>query len=186
MPGIIKKTHAILFVVIVLFSGCMKNDFDKVEVLPDDFGLYYEEKAVHVDWGQDILKINPAGDAVFTKRIGFEMEMTDEFSVGDEKLLEIYNKALENGFFELQSHYEDPAIMDGGVRILEINGGEYGKKVTLVNYYTAETDELAGMAHKLIPQEIMDKNFLDMCEEMITDCSQDDSEVCNEWREYCG
>ncbi len=170
----------------LLFLGCSGGDnFKGVEELPDDFELYYEESAMHVEWGQEILRVGSEGNAVFTRKTGFEMKMVDEFAVGEEKLLEIYNKALENGFFELQSRYEDPAIMDGGVRVVGMSGGGNENRVTLVNYYTEETDELAGLANKLIPQRIRSRNFQSICAEKIAECSQDGSTACDEWREYC-
>jgi len=178
-----KPSKVFLIFLIIFISGC--SSFQQVEVLPDDFELYYEDSAMHLEWGQDILEIDTENNAAYTQKKGSGMEMISEFNIEEEKLLEIYNKALENNFFGLQNNYEDPTIMDGGIQVIEIKGQGASKKVTLVNYYMYELDTLSSMILNLVPQEMRDRKFNDLCPEKMTECSNDNSEVCTEWVHYC-
>ena len=133
------KKIAVMMLFLAALLGCVSPPPQAGE-LPEDFRLEYGSGAMHLEWGAYYLTVENGGESLFTKTSGFDERKEIPFKASEGELLEIYNAALANNFFALNSSYTDPSIMDGGWSEISITANGSTHSVSMNNYSMQQFD----------------------------------------------
>ena len=98
-----------------------------------DTAIYYEDRAMHEEWGKITLEISKDGSSMLNKYKDLELKESYPFETSKAELSEILDAAEQNGFLSLRDEYISHDVMDGGIETMTIFYGDKSKTVTIVN-----------------------------------------------------
>ena len=120
----------LLFLLIFIFIILPKKKTDK-DIIPEQFTIYYTYGGGFGTKGETIIKeveINSNGH--ITMRINKEENVKPlEYDIKEEKVKELYEYLIENGFEKLKEDQSDNTVMDGSTDYIEIKSNKVNKKV---------------------------------------------------------
>ena len=155
-----KKTHIIGIIILLVIVGIIlfnkKDTFVDTVVNPPAFSIYYEEMAMHEEWGKNTLEILEDGTGSYNKYEGLELQENYDFELSEEELAQIWQVVEKNKFFSLRDEYKDPSIMAAGSGKITITSEGQTKTVVVVNYYLLEFHEIESKILTIIKSKIGD------------------------------
>ncbi len=143
-----------LLALVLVFGCCGFPPNPPYSSVPKDFEATYSHGACHADWGRTNIRVNAAGEGVYESGSGTSLtgeefgtlEFRKSFRLTEQETLALLNSIEQSGFFFLNSHYDDPAVMDGSCHYISITRDNQTKTVSVSNTGAPEAyNRVAGM-----------------------------------------
>lgn len=157
--GIIIGALGVLVIIGFLATRQKNEEYSLSQFNPKDTGIYYEEKAMHEEWGKSTTEIQKGGKVQFNMYQGFEIIKSGSYELSEAELTRILSVAEKSDFLTLRDEYVDPFIMDGGIETLTINYGNKSKTVTVKNNRVEWFDAIVNEINKLTAEKLGEEIF---------------------------